>query len=247
MSLFASPLCLALAEGGEAGFGPKAIWESASLPNKGIICLLLCLLVLQLYIAVERTFVYARSNAATRSFLKLFLSALRSGDFDAARQAASAHGKSHVALVLKQGLVIFQYEKKLQGRGGDHDVIQPVERAIARGSAEVADLLRKGMLSLATIGALAPFIGLLGTVIGIIRVFSDLKSRGAGDINALAGSIGEALATTALGLMVAIPAVWIYNYFTAQQDQMATRISNAASQMVDEIIRRESLAQERGE
>jgi biopolymer transport protein ExbB/biopolymer transport protein TolQ len=235
-----APICLALAELPDNAFGPRAIWESASLPNKGIICLLICLLVLQLYIAVERTFVYAQSNAATRSFLKLFVAALRSGDFDAARQVAAAHGKSHVAMVLRQGLVIFQYEKQLQNRSEDHDVIQPVERAIARGTAEAGDLLKKGMLSLATIGALAPFIGLLGTVIGIIRVFSDLKSKGAGDINALAGSIGEALATTALGLMVAIPAVWIYNYFTAQQDKMATRIGNAASQMVDEIIRRES-------
>jgi biopolymer transport protein ExbB/biopolymer transport protein TolQ len=234
-----APLLLALADLPENAFGPKAIWESASLPNKGIICLLLCLLVLQLYIAVERAIVYAQSNIATRSFLKLFVAALRGGDFDAARQVAAAHGKSHVAMVLKQGLVIFQYEKQLKARSADHDVIQPVERAIARGSAEVGDLLRKGMLSLATIGALAPFIGLLGTVIGIIRVFADLKSRGAGDINVLAGSIGEALATTALGLMVAIPAVWIYNYFTAQQEQMATRIGNAASQMVDEIIRRE--------
>lgn len=234
-----TPICMALAEGGDA-FGPRAIWEAASLPNKGIICLLLGLLVLQIYIAVERGFVYAQSNAATRSFLKLFVAALRGGDFEAARQAANAHGRSHVALVLKQGLVIFQYQKQLKARSADHDVIQPVERAIARGSAEVADLLRKGMLSLATIGALAPFIGLLGTVLGIIRVFSELKSRGAGDINSLAGAIGEALATTALGLMVAIPAVWIYNYFTAQQDKMATRIGNAASQMVDELIRRES-------
>ena len=189
---------------------------------------------------MERAFVYAQSNAATRSFLKLFTAALRGGDFDAARQAAAAHDKSHVALVLKQGLVIYQYEKQLQARGEGHDVIQPVERAIARGSAEVSDLLKKGMLSLATIGALAPFIGLLGTVIGIIRVFSELKSQGAGDINALAGSIGEALATTALGLMVAIPAVWIYNFYTAQQDRMATQINNAASQMVDEFIRRAS-------
>jgi biopolymer transport protein ExbB/biopolymer transport protein TolQ len=232
--------CLALAESSGNAFGPRAIWESASLPNKGIICLLLFLLVLQLYIAVERGFVYAQSNAATRSFLKLFVAALRAGDFEAARQAASAHGHSHVAMVLKQGLVIFQYESQLKTQRGDHDVIQPVERAIARGTAEAGDLLKKGMLSLATIGALAPFIGLLGTVIGIIRVFSDLKDKGAGDINALAGSIGEALATTALGLMVAIPAVWIYNYFTAQQDKMTTRIGNAASQMVDELIRRES-------
>jgi biopolymer transport protein ExbB/biopolymer transport protein TolQ len=240
MTLLSAPFCLALAEGGDAGFGPMAIWQSASAPNRVIICILLFLLALQIYIAVERGFVYARSNAASRPFLKLFLEALRQGDFEAARAAAASHGQSHVALVLKHGLDIFQYEKQLQGLQADHDVIQPVERAIARGTAEANDLLKKGMLSLATIGALAPFIGLLGTVIGIIRVFSDLKAKGSGDINMLAGSIGEALATTALGLVVAIPAVWIYNLYTAKQDLMATRISNAASQMVDEFIRRES-------
>jgi biopolymer transport protein ExbB/biopolymer transport protein TolQ len=96
------------------------------------------------------------------------------------------------------------------------------------------------MLSLATIGALAPFIGLLGTVVGIIKVFADLKAKGAGDINALAGSIGEALGTTALGLICAIPAVWIYNFYTTKQDQVVTSIHNAASQMIDEFIRRES-------
>ena len=240
MSLPAATCLLALAEGGDSFFGPGAIWATASAPNRIIIGLLLGLLALQIYIAVERAFVYAQSRAATRSFLKLFMEALRLGDFEAARQAAASHGRSHVALVLRHGLDIFQYEQQLKAARPDHDVIQPVERAIARGTAEVQDLLRKGMLSLATIGALAPFIGLLGTVIGIIKVFSDLKRTGAGDINGLAGSIGEALATTALGLIVAIPAVWIYNYYTAQQDRMATRISNAASQMVDEFIRRES-------
>ncbi len=235
-----NPICLALADGAGPAFGPGAIWTAASYPNKVIILLLLFLLALQVYIAIERGFVYAQSHAASQSFLKLFVEALRQGDFEGAQLAAASHGRSHVALVLKHGLDIFQYEKQLQATRGDHDVIQPVERAVARGIAEVGDLLRRGMLALATIGALAPFIGLLGTVIGIIKVFSDLKTRGAGDINALAGSIGEALATTALGLIVAIPAVWIYNFYTAQQDRMTTRISNAASQMVDEFIRRES-------
>lgn len=230
---------LALTEGADAAFGPLAIWASASLPNKCIISLLLLLLVLQIYIAVERTFAYAQSNAAAKPFMKIFMESLRQGDFEAARAAAASHGKSHIALVLEHGLDVFQYEKQIQALHSDHDVIQPVERAIVRGTAEVGDLLRKGMLSLATIGSLAPFIGLLGTVIGIIKVFSDLKAKGGGDINALAGSIGEALATTALGLVVAIPAVWIYNLCTTRQEQMATRISSAASQMVDEFIRRE--------
>jgi len=237
---FAAPLFnLGLLEG---SFSIKNIWETASLPNKGIISILTVLMLVQIYVAVERGILYAQSNGASRKFLKLFMDTLRRGDFEASKRAATTHSKSHIALVLKHGLDIYQYEKQLKALHEAHDVIQPVERAIMRGSAEVTELLKKGMGILATIGSLAPFIGLLGTVIGIINVFSQLKEKGAGDINALAGSIGEALFTTALGLLVAIPAVWIYNIYTAKQDKMVTNINNAASQMIDEFIRRESQA-----
>ena len=217
MNLLSSPLLLALAEGAHDSFSPMELFKAASPANKGIIIILFILLGYQIYVTVERFVTYAQSNAASDKFLK-----------------------SHVALVLKHGLDIFQYEKQLKTMNPNHDAIQPVERAISRGTAEVVELLKKGMSGLATIGALAPFIGLLGTVIGIIKVFSDLKTKGAGDINALAGSIGEALATTALGLVVAIPAVWIYNLLTNKQDVVVTNINNAASQMIDEFIRRES-------
>lgn len=240
MNLFASPLVLALAEG--QGFSPIELFKAASIFNKGIIVILIFLIALQIYVAIERFVTYAQSNAASEKFLKLFMDTLRRGDFEAAKRAATTHNKSHVALVLKHGLDIFQYEKQLKTLNPNHDAIQPVERAIVRGTAEVLELLKKGMSSLATIGALAPFIGLLGTVVGIIKVFSDLKTKGAGDINALAGSIGEALATTALGLVCAIPAVWFYNLLTNKQDLVVTNINNAASQMIDEFIRRESQA-----
>jgi biopolymer transport protein ExbB/TolQ len=233
-------LPFALIESSADSFNPLSIWQEASRFNQGVIILLLLLLLLQIYIAIERGVLYLQSNAASRKFLRLFMETLRRGDFDAAKGAAAAYHKSHVALVLKHGLDIYQYEKQLRVLHEGHDVIQPVERAIARGVSEVTELLKKGMLSLATIGALAPFIGLLGTVVGIIKVFSDLKLKGAGDINALAGSIGEALGTTALGLICAIPAVWIYNFYTTKQDQVITTINNAASQMIDEFIRRES-------
>jgi biopolymer transport protein ExbB/biopolymer transport protein TolQ len=223
-----------------SAFGPKEIWAAATPFNKGIIAVLLFLLALQVYMAVERGIMYAQSGAASRKFLKLFMDTLRRGDFEAARRAATTHNKSHIALVLKHGLDIFQYEKQLKALHENHDVIQPVERAIVRGTAEVTELLKKGMGTLATIASASPFIGLLGTVWGIIAVFSTLKEKGAGDINALAGSIGEALGTTALGLIVAIPAVWIFNYFTNLQDKTITNINNAASQMIDEFIRRES-------
>lgn len=223
-------------------FNVASIWREASLFNKGIISILLILLALQIYTAIERFIMYAQSNAASEKFLKLFMDTLRRGDFEAAKRAATTHNKSHVALVLKHGLDIFQYEKQLKNMNPNHDVIQPVERAIERGTAEVTELLKKGMSILASIGALAPFIGLLGTVAGIIKVFADLKEKGAGDINALAGSIGEALGTTALGLVVAIPAVAFYNVLVNKQDMVVTNINNAASQMIDEFIRRESQA-----
>lgn len=222
------------------GLGPKEMWEAASMFNKGIIVVLLLLLFFQAYVAIERGIMYAQSNAASRKFLKLFMDTLRRGDFEAARRAATTHNKSHIALVLKHGLDIFQYEKQLKALHENHDVIQPVERAIDRGVAEVTELLKKGMSNLGTIAAASPFIGLLGTVYGIIVVFSQLKEKGAGDINALAGAIGEALGATALGLIVAIPAVWLYNLYTTLQDKTITQINNAASQMVDEFIRRET-------
>ncbi len=240
MNLLSSPLLLALAEGGHDSFSPVELFKGASIANKGIIIILIVLFCYTIYVSVERFVTYAQSSQATDKFLKLFMDTLRRGDFEASKRAATTHNKSHIALVLKHGLDIFQYEKQLKASNPTHDAIQPVERAIERGKAEVLELLKKGMSGLGTIGALAHFIGLLGTVIGIIKVFSDLKTKGAGDINALAGSIGEALATTALGLFVAIPAVWIYNLLTNKQDVVITNIDNAASQMIDEFIRRES-------
>ncbi|MBP1625679.1 MAG: MotA/TolQ/ExbB proton channel [Holophagaceae bacterium] len=238
-----SLLNLGLVEGAKGdAFGPAAIWAAASIPNKCVILLLIALLLFQIYLVIERATMYAASSAASQKFLKLFMETLRQGDFEAAKRAAATHQRSHIALVLKHGLDIYQYEKQLQATHANHDVINPVERAIERGTSEVTELLKKGMGTLATIASASPFIGLLGTVIGIIKVFSDLKTKGAGDINALAGSIGEALATTALGLVVAIPAVWFYNILTNKQDQVITSINNAASQMIDEFIRRESRA-----
>lgn len=212
----------------------------ASLANQIIILILFYLLGYQIYVAIDRYVIYRDSEAATAKFLKLFMESLKKGDFDAAKKAAQAFNKSHVALVLKHALDIYQFECTLKAKNAGHNVIESVQRAVDRGTAEVTELLKKGLPNLATIGALAPFIGLLGTVIGIIKVFSDLKRTGAGDINLLAGSIGEALFATALGLLVAIPAVWVYNMFTGKQERVVMEIHSASSQMVDEFIRREN-------
>ncbi|MCX6547979.1 MAG: hypothetical protein NTW40_08060, partial [Acidobacteria bacterium] len=133
MNLLASPFLFALAEGGTDSFSAMEIWRSASLPNKGIIFILFFLLGYQIYVAVERFVTYAQSTQASDKFLKLFMDTLRRGDFEAAKRAATTHNKSHIALVLKHGLDIFQYEKQLKAMNPNHDSIQPVERAIQRG------------------------------------------------------------------------------------------------------------------
>ena len=152
MNLLASPLMLALAEGASDSFSPTELFRAASPANKGIIIILFILLAYQIYVTVERFVTYAQSAAASDKFLKLFMDTLRRGDFEAAKRAATTHNKSHIALVLKHGLDIFQYEKQLKGMNPNHDAIMPVERAIQRGTAEVVELLKKGMSGLAPLG-----------------------------------------------------------------------------------------------
>src|SRR5690348_11018597 len=96
----------------DSSFGVASIWNEASKFNKVIISILLVLVLLQVYTAIERFIMYSQSNAASEKFLKLFMDTLRRGDFEAAKRAATTHNKSHVALVLKHGLDIFQYEKQ---------------------------------------------------------------------------------------------------------------------------------------
>lgn len=129
MNLLSLPLNFGLLEG-DSGFSVINIIKGASLPNQIIIGILVLLLGLQIYTAIERFVMYSQSSAASDKFLKLFMDTLRRGDFEAAKRAATTHNKSHVALVLKHGLDIFQYEKQLKSMNPNHDVIQPVERAI---------------------------------------------------------------------------------------------------------------------
>ena len=102
----------------------------------------------------------------------------------------------------------------------------------------VAPLLQKGVSGLATIGATAPFVGLLGTVVGVINAFVGIASSGSGGIGAVSAGIAEALVETALGLVVAIPAVWFYNYLTGRIEYFNVEMDNSSSEMVDYFIKK---------
>ena len=103
------------------------------------------------------------------------------------------------------------------------DLMDTVRRSIQRASALTASDLKKGIAALATIGSTAPFVGLLGTVVGVITAFQGLAASGSGGIGAVSAELQEALVETALGLVVAIPAVWFYDYLTGRIEQLQLR------------------------
>jgi biopolymer transport protein ExbB/biopolymer transport protein TolQ len=101
-----------------------------------------------------------------------------------------------------------------------------------------ANDLKKGVSSLATIGATAPFVGLLGTVVGIITAFQGIAATGSGGLGAVSAGISEALVETALGLVVAIPAVWFYNYLTGRIEYFNVEMDNSSSELLDYFIKK---------
>ena len=121
---------------------------------------------------------------------------------------------SHLAKVVLAGLQEYQFQQESGGGLSREDLMDTVRRSIQRASALTASDLKKGVSALATIGSTAPFVGLLGTVVGVINAFQGIGASGSGGIGAVSVGISEALVETALGLVVAIPAVWFYNYLT---------------------------------
>jgi biopolymer transport protein ExbB/biopolymer transport protein TolQ len=115
--------------------------------------------------------------------------------------------------------------------------INSAERAVERNMLLEITTLKRGLAVLATVGATAPFVGLLGTTMGIVNSFTAMQRSGSGGLAAIAGGISEALITTAFGLLVAIPAVWSYNYFTTKIDNLTAEMTYVSKEMIDYLIK----------
>jgi biopolymer transport protein ExbB/biopolymer transport protein TolQ len=139
--------------------------------------------------------------------------------------------------VVTAGLQEFQAHQASTEISGEE--IESSRRALERASAIVHAELKRGLSGLATIGATAPFVGLFGTVVGIINAFKGIATAGGGTgLAAVAGGISEALVTTALGLFVAVPAVWAYNYYTNRVEAFDVEMDNSSSELIDYFIKR---------
>ncbi len=212
------------------------IWFQMGWLAKLVAMFLIVMSVFSLGVFIERMLLFRAAKQQSIDFLPIATKALREGKYREAVEAAKRFNKSHLAKVLAAGLQQFLFEKEEQP---SHDAVESVRLAVERAAALTTAEMRKGLGMLATIGSTAPFVGLFGTVVGIINAFTGMAATGSGGIGAVSAGIAEALITTAVGLAVAIPAVWIYNYFTGLVDFFSIEMANSSSELIDFFQKRQ--------
>lgn len=220
-------------------FDPVELWHSMTILAKGVAVLLVLMSIYSLTVAIERWIYFNKAKKQSLQFARLVTQYLKQDKLQEAIEASKKFKHSHLARVVAAGLYEFHHD--IQSGTADvvgHDPIEAAERAIEREALMTTADMRKGLSGLATIGTTAPFIGLFGTVIGIINAFRGMALTGSGGIAAVSGGIAEALVNTALGLFVAIPAVWLYNIFTNKIERFQVEMSNSASELIDYFIKR---------
>lgn len=226
-----------------ASFSLIGMWDSMTWLGKTVVMILMLMSIWSLTIAGERLW---RFQKAKRESLQVAL-----GVTPLLKQHKLAEAimftkdkrfkHSHLARVLAAGLTEFQYETS-EVLPDDFDLVASARRAIERETLMTTAEMKKGLGNLATISTTAPFVGLFGTVIGIINAFRGMAISGSGGLGAVSAGIAEALATTAFGLFVAVPAVWMYNYFLNKVERFQVEMNNSSSQLVDYFIKNEARA-----
>src|SRR5689334_23271600 len=191
-------------------------------------------------VAIERIYTFNQATKQSKMYAPLVAKHLKEGRLKEAIALSSAkeYRYSHLAKVVLAGLQEYQFQQESGANLSREDLVDTVRRAIQRASALTANDLKKGVSALATIGATAPFVGLLGTVVGIITAFQGIAATGSGGLGAVSAGISEALVETALGLVVAIPAVWFYNYLTGRIEYFNVEMDNSSSELVDYFIKK---------
>jgi len=191
-------------------------------------------------VAIERIYTYNQARKQSKLYAPQVAKHLKDGRLKDAIAISSSktYRYSHLAKVVLAGLQEYQFQQESGANLSREDLVDTVRRAIQRASALTANDLKKGVSALATIGATAPFVGLLGTVVGIITAFQGIAATGSGGLGAVSAGISEALVETALGLVVAIPAVWFYNYLTGRIEYFNVEMDNSSSELLDYFIKK---------
>lgn len=216
------------------------MWSEMSTFVKVLAFILIFMSMWSFGVSIERYYTFAQARKQSKLYAPQVAKHLKEGRLkDAVLVSQSKQYQySHLAKVVLAGLQEYQFQQESGGAIDRGDMVDTVRRAIQRATALTANDLKKGIPSLATIGATAPFVGLLGTTIGVINAFQGIAASGSGGLGAISGGISEALVKTALGLLVAIPAVWLYNYFAGRLEYLNVEMANSSSELVDYFIKK---------
>ncbi len=217
-------------------FDPLGMWRSMGNSARAVVIILFIMSAWSIGVMIDRWIAFSGAKKQSRVFAPAVAGALKDGKIDEAIQIAEQNKRSHLAKVVTAGLQEFQAHQVSTEISGEE--IEASKRALERAAAIVHAELKRGVSSLATIGSTAPFVGLFGTVLGIIHAFGQIEAQKSTGLTAVAGGISEALVTTAIGLFVAVPAVWVYNYFTSRIEAFDVEMDNSSSELIDYFIKR---------
>lgn len=209
-------------------FTVDQMWSASSGPVKIVLGTLLFMLVVAIGVGFERMVTLMTAKSQSRKIASTVGPLLLESKMKEALQACKSDEvkKSYLAHQLEAALTEFTAREDTYG-------IDAVERALDKHIIVESAGLRKGLNILATVGSTAPFVGLVGTIFGIINAFSQIGAEGGADLTTLAPAIGEALITTAFGIIVAIAGVWLFNYFTAVLDGISNDMAESAQEFMD--------------
>ena len=221
-------------------FGLIEMWQAMGAVAKGVSFLLIALSIISLYLFVERQLVFRKARSKSKQVAPKLADLLKKGQIkEALTLSTKKENKgSHLARVTAAGIQEF-----LEGKEANlsmEEQIETAQRGCERASTIFSQELKRGLSTLATIATSAPFIGLFGTISGIINAFKGMALTGSGGIGAVASGIAEALVTTAFGIGVAIIALWCYNSLNTKIEVYDAEMSNTSSQIVDFFIRKQA-------
>jgi len=221
-------------------FGLVEMFQAMSVLAKAVSFLLIGMSIVSIYLLVERVLFYRKAKNLSKAVAPKLADLLKAGQIKEALALASKkeNKASHLARVTAAASMEF-----LEGKESGLAFEQQIDTA-ARGCDRAASIfnqeLKRGLSVLATIATSSPFIGLFGTISGIINAFKGMAATGSGGISAVASGIAEALVTTAFGIGVAVIALWCYNYLNTKAEVFDAEMSNTASQVVDFFVRKQA-------
>ena len=218
------------------------LWNAMGTPVRVVVGILTLQAIASLAVVVDRLILLFRDASKSRALSRDIRSAVDAADWERALEVTTRQAPSYLGTLVDAGLRTFL---ERSDRGDEHaKAIELTRRAMERRNEKISADLNKGMSILASTGSTAPFVGLLGTVLGIIHAFHMIATSGSGGIGTIGASIGEALIVTGYGLCVAIPVVLLFNVLQGRIQVRELALQNAGGEILDRLEANDAMTEE---